>query len=79
MWKKRLIMRARQIVEKREKKIPTVPFLLEEELETNPFLRAENGEEFKNLREERNIFSVMRPYGKEDLEGELQKQKVNRD
>jgi len=35
---------------------PTVPFLLSEELKTNPFLRAKTLEEFTHLRKKRDLF-----------------------
>lgn len=40
----------------RQKNQATVPFLLKEELETNPFLRATNRAEFQQIRELKNNF-----------------------
>ncbi len=48
--------RMKQVLAKRQKKEPTVPFFLFEELKTNPFLRANTLEEFTHLRKKRDIF-----------------------
>ena len=48
--------RMKEVAEKRKKKLPTVPFLLSEELKTNPFLRASSLEEFTLLRKKRDVF-----------------------
>lgn len=48
--------RMKEVVEKRKKKLSTVPFLLSEELKTNPLLRAISLEEFTLLRKKRDVF-----------------------
>eukprot|EP00391_Amoebophrya_sp_Ameob2_P008657 CAMPEP_0178988700 /NCGR_PEP_ID=MMETSP0795-20121207/3949_1 /TAXON_ID=88552 /ORGANISM="Amoebophrya sp., Strain Ameob2" /LENGTH=740 /DNA_ID=CAMNT_0020679989 /DNA_START=240 /DNA_END=2462 /DNA_ORIENTATION=- len=77
-----VIARCKDIVAKRATKTPTVPFTLETELASSPFLRpaqfykrlgTEKGEEvFQELRKVRNGFNVTRPWGKKDLEEALQ-------
>ena len=48
--------RMKEVQEKRKNKLPTVPFLLSEEIKTNPFLRASSVEEFTLLRKKRDVF-----------------------
>ena len=48
--------RMRQVTDTRKRGLPTVPFLLSQELQTNPFLRAGSLEEFTRLREKRDVF-----------------------
>lgn len=47
---------AAQVHERRKNNQATVPFQLRQELELNPFLKAETANDFKELREERNHF-----------------------
>ena len=51
-----LKVRMREVRAKRAKGQATQPFLLSEELKTNPFLRAKTVEEFRLLREKRDQF-----------------------
>lgn len=63
-FKNRIDLKGRQALEKRTQKIkslrdkglPTIPFKLEEDLLTNPFLLAENLEKFTKIRQLRDIF-----------------------
>ena len=48
--------RMKQVKSLRQKNQATVPFLLSEELKTNPFLRASNLEDFIKLRSKRDSF-----------------------
>ena len=48
--------RMQEVKAHRKKNQPTVPFFLSEELETNPFLRADTLEEFTQLRKKRDVF-----------------------
>ena len=48
--------RAQKVRERRKNNLPTIPFLLSEELQTNPFLRAKTVSAFARLREKRDQF-----------------------
>ena len=48
--------RMKKVITNRKKNKPTVPFFLSEELNTNPFLRANTLEEFTQLRNKRDLF-----------------------
>ena len=53
---KHLKVRMKQVCAKRAKGQSTQPFLLSEELKTNPFLRAKTETEFRLLREKKDCF-----------------------
>ncbi len=48
--------RMKQVLAKRNRQEPTVPFLLSEELKTNPFLRAKTVKEFATIRQKKDQF-----------------------
>ena len=52
-----LKQRMKQVVDQRKSKKPTIPFLLSEDLKTNPFLRAKELSAFKSLRIKKDSFS----------------------
>ena len=49
--------RMKQVTDQRKSKKPTIPFLLSEDLKTNPFLRAKELSAFKSLRIKKDSFS----------------------
>ncbi len=55
-WLSRLQEENKKIMALRKKDEPTIPFVLENELINNPFLRVKNAEDFKRIRLERNLF-----------------------
>lgn len=55
-WLERLQIENNKISALRKNKQPTVPFLLKDDIENNPFLRARTVDQFKTLRIERNLF-----------------------
>ena len=48
--------RMKKVQAARQKGLATIPFTLKEELQTNPFLRAENVTDFARLRAKRDVF-----------------------
>ena len=55
-WESLMKQRMEKIGAQRKAQTPTVPFLLSEDLKTNPFLRATTVQEFRQLRIQRDSF-----------------------
>jgi len=55
-WVNEILKQKNEVQKSRDQNLPSIPFRLEKDLSTNPFLLAQSVEEFKQLRVERDQF-----------------------